>query len=168
MIPVLSFRTWADVIALSLAIILSITLTFLALKRSGDALRGSAVFFLFLGPAVIGFNMAMHTLQVLYGAVEAITNGTFTYDFRFYSLLLIGSVLIYRSVSMLKQGWAKCMFRLQNMTAVYKNVIVVSIISASTIPFTPIGALPVLACIITLISLRFAHKTRNIAPTTFI
>jgi hypothetical protein len=155
------FLYWVDLTALVLSLVSSILLVVKAVKNSSLSVRPIAAFFLFFGPAAIAVHMSFHLLENVYRASIAAAEGTFAYNFRFYSLLLMGVVLSYLSVEFLQKAFVKCQQRHTGSNDIFKTIGKIVLVSAPTIPLTPIGALPTMACIISLAALPFIYKKKQ-------
>ena len=160
------FFNWADPIALLLSFLIPLIIAIRVVKKSKKQARSVAAFFLLFGPSAIVAHMSFHLLEIGITAIINSLDGAFTYNFRFYSLMLMGVVITYLSFVLLKQGIAKCKNARFRNRHLYKTMAFVVLISAPTIYFTPIGSLPTMACIISLIALPFVHKKkRNVVIT---
>jgi hypothetical protein len=84
--------------------------------------------------------------------------GTFVYDYKFYSLMLMGVVFLSISLYMLQQAKEWCAGDKQGKINFIKAAITISVLSAPTAFFTPIGLLPTMVCVISLIALPFTIK----------
>lgn len=157
------FLYWVDLAALLLSMALGITLAIKAVRKNLSPVRGAvAAFFLFFGPAAILVHMAFHLTEIFYHAGVALLEGTFAYSFRFYSLQLMGILLTCLSVTFLRNAFAKCHHRHYKNRNLFKTIGLIVLVSVPTIPFTPIGALPTLACLISLAALPFVHKRKGV------
>jgi hypothetical protein len=148
-----------DLIALVASAIVAIILATTTIRKSVFPLRAVPAFFMFFGPAVIFVHMVFHTGNISYNTFQGIQLGTFTYNFRFYSLMLMGLVLIYSSATLLQR--IKNFLVGGSYASVLKAMLMIFVVSAPTIPFTPIGSLPVIACIITLVAMPFVRKIKG-------
>jgi len=151
---------WIDIIALIISIVIPFLLTFKVTRKAYGAVRGIAVYFLLFGPCAIFIHMCFHLIDVSYGAALAIIDGDFVYNFRFYALILMGSVLAKLSFNLIKAAIAKCLKADQANKKIAENLIYINLISIPTVFFTPIGSLPTIASLIILISLPFIFKKR--------
>ena len=156
------FLYWVDLVAVLLSLVLGITLAVKAVRKNLLPVRPVAAFFLFFGPAAIVVHMSFHLTEIFYRAGIAAAEGMFTYNFRFYSLQLMGVVLTYLSATLLRRAFAKCHQRHFRNRDIFKTMGLIVFVSAPTIPFTPIGSLPTLACLISLAALPFVHKKRGV------
>jgi hypothetical protein len=148
-----------DLLALIASAIVAIFLATTTIRKSIFSLRAIPAFFMFFGPAVIFVHMICHIGDISYNTFQGIKSGNFTYNFRFYSLMLMGVVLIYSSLLLLQQ--IKKFLVVGAYANVLKTMLMIFVVSAPTIPFTPIGSLPVIACIITLVAMPFVRKIKN-------
>lgn len=156
------FLYWVDLTALLLSLGLGILLAVKAVKKSSYSIRPVAAFFLFFGPAAIVVHMSFHLLENIFRAGIAAKEGLFVYNFRFYSLVLMGVVLAYLSIELLQKALTKCLHRHSGNNNLFKTMAKIVLVSAPTILFTPIGSLPTLACIISLSALPFIYKKKQL------
>jgi hypothetical protein len=152
------FFNWADPIALLISFIIPLIIAIKVVKKSKKQARSVAAFFLLFGPSAIVAHMSFHLLEIGITAIINSLDGVFIYNFRFYSLMLMGVVITYLSFVLLQQGIAKCKTSRFRNRHLYKTMGFIVLLSAPTIFFTPIGSLPTMACIINLIALPFVHK----------
>lgn len=121
-------------------------------------IRLGALFALTLGPMLVALSMLAHLAENLYYALERILQHSFHFDFRFYSLMLMGIVFLGISSYMLWQIWLLCRGRSRAGRQIWWAALVLSVLSAPTVVFTPIGLLPTLACVVSVVGLRFVYK----------
>jgi hypothetical protein len=156
------FLHWVDLFAMVLSLTLAIVYTIRLHTKAADRLRPLALFFLLFGPLVIAVHMSMHLFEISYHAVENALTGTFQYNYRFYSLILMGGLIWQLSIHFMR----KCVNFYVKQSGSKKEVLkaagVIALVSVPTIPFTPIGSLPVMACAITLISSIFIKRKRPV------
>jgi hypothetical protein len=145
-------------------IVLSVAFTWICTVRFSKQtilpVRRIPLFFLLFGPVAIATHMCGHLGEISYRAVERMLLGTFTYDYRFYSLILMGIVFLSIGVYMVKQvkGWITG--EVGAKKSFIKAALVLIFLSAPTFPFTPIGLLPTLACVISFAALPFLIKVQ--------
>lgn len=149
-----------DIIALISSIFVAIVMSVISVRRSANVLRPIGAFFMFFGPAAIFVHMCFHIGQINVSAIDNIAKGTFKYDFRFYSLVLMPAALIYSAALLLQR--IKRFLEGERYTVVLGAMVMITLISTPTIPFTPIGSLPILSCIITLCALPFAKSRKKV------
>ena len=149
---------YIDGIILAISIIFAYIYTLKITRQSSLPLRKVALFFALLGVFTILMNMVGHISEIGYRAIPRVLAGNFVYDFRFYSLMLMGVVFFSIGFYMFGELKEWCMGNKESKKKFIKAAIVMSLVSAPTFPFTPIGLLPTLACIISVISLPFAWK----------
>lgn len=152
------FLYYIDMFAVLTSILVAIVLTLITIRKSETPLRRVAPFFMFFGPSAILVHMSCHILEINYRAIGNIKAGKFIYDFRFYSLMLMAVVLIYCNQLLLKR--IKKFIEGNSSSEVLKAIGMIVLVSLPTVPFTPIGSLPTMACIITLIALPFVKKQK--------
>ena len=155
------FQHWVDLTAMLLSLAATIFIAFRLARK--NPVRSVAAFFLLFGPLVIGIHMFFHLFNITYNVTERIRVHSFIYDFRLYSLYLMGFLLGYLSLRLLRQGIYKCRVLGSSNTPIYKTMAAICLVSVPTVFFTPIGSLPAMACVISLVALRFL-KRKRIAP----
>jgi hypothetical protein len=150
------FLHWVDLTAMLLSIAAAI---YFAVKLSrSHPVRSLAAFFLLFGSLVTVVHMFFHLLNVSYNVVERIRINAFTYDFRLYSMYLMGGVLGYLSLRLLRQSVYKCTALQSSNRPMYKTMLAIGAVSLPTVPFTFIGSLPSMGCIVSLIALAFLKR----------
>lgn len=140
------------------SILAAIVLTVITIRKSEIPLRRVAPFFMFFGPSAILVHMSCHILKINYHAIENRRAGQFTYNFRFYSLMLMAVVLVYCNQLLLQR--IKKFIEGNSSSEVLKAIGMIVFVRLPTVPFTSIGSLPTMACIITLIALPFVKKQK--------
>jgi hypothetical protein len=147
-----------DLIALGTSVAVAIVLAIFYYKKAKRRLRAVPLFFLLLGPVAIAVHMAMHFIGVGMVATRKISAGSFTYDFRFYSLLLMAGVLSVLSFQLIKQSQPGFLRKRNNARQRLVTCGWIVLVAAPTIPFTFIGSLPVQAVVIHLAAAYFVVK----------
>jgi hypothetical protein len=158
------FQHWVDLTAMLIPFIICI---FWAVKLARNyPVKGIAVFFLLFGPLVVFVHRFFHLFNISYNIGERIRTHSFVYDFRTYSLYLMGVLLAYLSFHLLRLGLYKCYNLQSSNKPIYKTMLAIAAVSLPTVFFTPIGSLPAIACTISLISLRFL-KRKTVISTAY-
>jgi hypothetical protein len=155
------FLYYVDLAALILSFALAIFHTISSTKTSILKIRPVAVFFMLFGPCAIIVHMSAHVIEISYNAIVNMVSGRFVYNFRFYSLMLMGVVVIGCSVYFLELV-KKYYNSKMSSRRLFKAALAITFLTAPTIPFTPIGSLPAMACIISLSALPFVRKKKQI------
>jgi len=148
-----------DIIALITSVIVAYIMSIITIRKSSITLRPKVTFFLFFGPAAILVHVGFHIGQINYNAIENIKKGTFTYDFRYYSLMLMAVTIIY-CAGLLLQGLREFLDG-ESSGKVLKSMAMIVVVSAPTIPLNLFGALPTRACLFTLLALPFAKLRKK-------
>lgn len=153
------FATYIDQFVLIMCFVCTLINTVRLVRRATVPLRKiPACFVVFGATSVSTFLGFGHLFEISYHALERVSAGTFVYDFRFYSLMLMGMLLLVLSLHMLKaiEHW------FQGIPGSRHNIIRMAlwiiVTSAPAIFLTPIAAAPVMACLITLIAMPFTLK----------
>lgn len=149
---------YIDFIMLALAVILALVYTIKTVQQATAPLRKIPLFFVVFGASAIVAFMFGHLFEIGTRAVQRVIEGNFVYDYRFYSLMLMGTVFITIGIYMLSQIKAWSLGDHQGKRNFLKAVFVLILLSAPTFPFTPIGLLPTTGCMISLAGLPFAVK----------
>jgi hypothetical protein len=148
-----------DIIALIVSVIVAFIMSIITIRKSGSTLRPMVTFFLFFGPAAILVHLGFHIGQINFNAIENIKKGTFTYDFRYYSLMLMAVAIIYCAGLLVQR--LREFLEGESYGNVLRAMAMIVVVSAPTIPLNPIGALPTIACLITLSALPFAKLRKK-------
>lgn len=152
------FLYWVDLAAMVLSLALALYFTIRYKKKGVQPLRAVPLFFLLFGPLVIIVHMGFHNFEILYRAVQNSMAGNFTYSFRFYSLMLMGVLVLWLSVSFLKQSAGVYVWGTHTKKELLRTASIIALVTLPTIPLTPIGSLPLMACLINLIASAFVRK----------
>jgi hypothetical protein len=150
-----------DLIVLSLCFVFTLLNTFRMVRAATEPIREVPAFFLIFGATSIVFFMGFgHLFEISYHAVENIMKGTFVFDFRFYSLILMGMLLLSLSVGMLQRIADRLNGKTTSSYPIFKSAILIVLISAPAGIFTPIAYVPAIACLISLLFLPLTVKKR--------
>lgn len=149
---------YIDQIVLLFCFVISYLKTIHFLRQSTVPIRKIPAFFVVFGPVSIATSMGLgHLFEISYHALERVLEKSFVFDFRLYSLILLGVVLLSLSVRML--GEIRDLFRgFPRRQAIFKTAFWMIFLSAPTGFFTPIGYVPTAACLVTLVFLPFVIK----------
>jgi hypothetical protein len=145
-----------DIIALIVSAFVTLGITISTLQKPSVTLRPVVAFFMLFGPAVIVVHMIFHIGSINFNTLEKIKQGSFTYDFRYYSLMLMAVAIAYCAGVLLQR--IKRFFEGESYKPILKAVATTIFVSAPIIPINPIGALPTIACLITLSAVPFVKK----------
>jgi hypothetical protein len=148
---------WVDLFAIVSSIAISIVFLLKIKTKTIRPIRSYVLFFVVFGPVVIAVHMSMHIIEISYHAITNAFTGTFKYNFRFYSLQLMGALILYLSIRFLGT-WHSYLITNTNKKQVLKIAGWIALISIPTIPLTPIGSLPAMACVISLVASIWVHK----------
>lgn len=161
------FQHWVDLTAMVISLVAAI---FFAIKLARKhPVKGLAAFFFLFGPLVILVHMFFHLFNISYTIAQRVQAHTFVYDYRTYSLYLMGGLLAYLSFQLLQHGLRKCNALQSSNKPIFKTMLAIGLVSLPTVFFTPIGSLPAMACIISLAALAFLkRKTPFGAETTIL
>lgn len=135
---------------LACAAIVALLITRFTKERKAGAV-GS--FFLLFGPLVIFLNMWAHTIAVSIVNIKRAQAGSFQYSFTFYGLLLLGSVFIIGSGLNLDLSRKYIKGNLDHKPRILWNNLATALLFLPLAPINPIALLPVLASIVSSLSL---------------
>ncbi|WP_080056358.1 hypothetical protein [Spirosoma aerolatum] len=150
-----------DEFVVSLALLLTLLNTVRLVRGASLPVRRLPAALVVLGPTANATLMgAGHLFENSYHAVERLLAGTYTYNFRQYSLFLMGVVMLAISLYILRQlsNWFSGIPGSERK-AVQATLAIVAV-SAPTIAFTPIGILPTLVSFVSLLAHPFVMKNR--------
>lgn len=150
------FQHWVDLTAMALSLIAAISMAVKLVRN--HPIRPVAAFFFVFGPLVIGVHMFFHVFNNAYIVAERIRAHAFQYDFRMYSRFLMGLVLGYLSIRLLRQCLYKCAVLHSSNRPMYKTMLATAVVSLPTVVFTPIGSLPAMGCVVSLLALAFLKR----------
>ncbi|MBD0256261.1 MAG: hypothetical protein ICV83_11130 [Cytophagales bacterium] len=137
------------------------TLLFTLRLARGTRFRRFPLFFVVYGAMLVSIAMVAHIFENSYHAAERVIAGTFVYDFRFYSRILMGVVFLAITLYMLRQLKIWGTGDRSGMVNFIKAALVLVVLSLPTAFLTPIGVVPTIACAISLASMPFAVKRRQ-------
>ena len=152
------FIKYVDLTALLLTVLIPFLITFKLKQKAQKKIRAVPVYFLVFGPAGILTFMFFHLFENSYHVIEKVMKGTFVYDFRFYSLMLLGIVVGYLGIQLLKACNHKCLQEeFQNRRYLWQ-ILLVLLFTVPLVPITPIAFAPVILCTISLSMLPLVKR----------
>ena len=155
------FDKYADLTALLLTLLLPLIFTIYLKRKAKKSVRALPAYFLLFGPLGILSFISFHLFENSYRAIIAATNGTFAYNFHFYSLILFGLVVAYLGTLYLKACIDKSFGKEKaNPSYLYKMLLIV-LTTAPLIPVTPIAAVPSICCAVSLAAFPFVCRKRS-------
>jgi len=155
------FREYVDPTALIIAVLIPLVLLFFINRKTGKQTRAAAAYFLLFGPAAIITFMFFHLFENSYHAIDNAMKGAFKYDFHFYSLILMGTVLAGIGCFFIRACWQKCMGQLYSNRPIFLWMSLVVLVCLPLFPISPISNVPVFCCIISLCGLFFVRRKIN-------
>ncbi len=153
------FANYIDLTVLGLVFLA--TLVYTLRLAPGTGFRRFPLFFVVYGAMLVCIAMCAHIFENSYHAIEGAIAGTFVYDFRFYSRILMGVVFLAMSLHMLGQIKVWGTGDRRGMIQFIKTAAALSLLSFPTYFLVPIGLVPTLACAISLAGMPFAMKRRK-------
>jgi len=152
------FQNWVDLTALVLCFLLPFLFVVRVKKLKKKKVRAVPAYFLFFAPVAILVFIFFHLFENSFHAIEAAVAGKFKYDFRFYSLMLLGLVVAQLGWQLLNKCMAKCLKERYKNVHLFRTVAFIYVLTAPLIPLTPISAVPAICCTISLIALPFVRR----------
>lgn len=161
------FNKYVDLTALALTVLLPFVITFRLKRKAGKLIRAVPVYFLVFGPAGILTFMFFHLFENSYHAVENSLNGTFVYNFRFYSLILLGLVMGYTGIRFLNACFGKCLQADFCNRQYFLQVGCILCLTVPLIPIIPIAFVPVFLCGVSLAGFPFVRRKKRATVPVF-
>ncbi len=161
------FESYIDITAVITALVIALIFKIIGLRNPNTRIWAVPAFFTLFGPAVVIVFMSAHLSENIYRAINGIINGTFIYDFKYYSLMLLGTLIVVAGVLYLNAAKEYIAGR-SSAKKVLIFIAVIVVLTAPLIPIVTIAAIPSIACGISLLGLPFVHRRRKIIadPTT--
>jgi hypothetical protein len=157
---------YADITALALTFLLPAIFTISIKLKTRRETRAIPVYFLFFGPLGILVFIFFHLFENSYRAIIAAMNGSFVYDFHFYSLILMGLVIAAMGYTFLNSCLHKCFDKDHNSRTIFYCIVLILIVCGAQIPLAQISVVPLICCGITTAALFFVRrKTKEIYVT---
>ena len=153
-----------DAYVLSLSIVLTLVGTLRVAHDAALPVRQIPLFFLLLGISLIFSAMVGHLFENSVRAIMQAIEGSFVYDFRFYSLIFMGVVFIAISGYMFQQVKRWLSGDWQAKRNFIKAAFCLITLSVPSVGFTPIGILPTLACLTSFSAMPFTIRVRLRKP----
>lgn len=155
------FNNYVDFAALLLAVLVPLIFTIMFTRRAGKELRAVPAYLLFFGPAGILSFIFFHLFENSYHAIDQSVKGTFTYNFRFYSLILLGLVIAYLALLFLKACSSICLEQRKTSLSFFTTLLLIVLVSAPLIPLIPIAAVPIFCCAISCLGFPFVRRKQR-------
>lgn len=159
------FNKYADLTALILTLAFPLAMTIQFKRKAQKKLRAVPAYFLLFGPAGIMTFIFFHLFENSYHAVEGAIAGSFEYNFRFYSLILLGFVIAYIGILFFKACRGKCLQEEKSRACLLQMIAVLSV-SVPLVPITPIAIVPSICCAVSLLALPFVSRKIKLASMT--
>jgi hypothetical protein len=149
---------YIDLIALAFTVLMPLVITIQMKRKAGKKLRAVPVYFFVFGPSGILIFMLFHLFENIYKAITAYIAGTFLYNFRFYSLLLLGVVVAYLGIQFLIACRNKCIEGKSANRVYFSHILLILLCTLPLIPIIPISAVPLICCTISLSAFAFVRR----------
>lgn len=158
------FDQYADLTAVILAFLLPLIFTLAIKRKLRKKVRAVPAWFLFFGPCGILVFIFFHLFENSYRAIASVIAGSFVYNFRFYSLLLMGIVVGCIGYFFLRACWFRCIRDTNNTRKIFQLIMLVAFVTGPLIPITPLSAVPLICCVFNLIGLPFVCRRIKDVP----
>ncbi len=152
------FSDYVDVTALIIIVLLPLLLTVLIKRKTKRNTRAAAVYAVLFGPAGLLTLMFFHLFENTYHAVENAITGRFSYNFHFYSLMLMGVILAGIGAFLMIACWQKCIGLPGDNGRILLFIFLTALVCLPLLPVTPLSIVPVLCCLISLTGLFFVRR----------
>ena len=152
------FRDYVDLTALCMICCITLFLAIRAKLKTGRHTRFIPVFALFFAPVALLVLMFFHLLENIYHAVINAMAGTFTYNFHFYAIVLLGLVLGSIAFFLLRACKKKANGTLLHNRSIFLYLGLIVLICLPLLPITPISMVPLVFCGISLAGLFFVTE----------
>ena len=156
-----TFFYYIDHITLAASVFLALYYTFRFAFRGSVGLPGLLLFLWLFGACAIVLHMNSHLIEVTYNGFKRAAEGTFTFDFRFYSLLFMGAVFLSIGIYLLECIRTFALGDRRAKKQFLRAALAISALSAPAGVLTPIALLPTLACVISLTGMAFVGRVRK-------
>ena len=142
--------------------LISLLTALLVLRFSKNRMTGIiSSFFLLFAPLVIFYNMWAHTLAVLIVYYKKYLLGNFQYTFHFYSLVFFGVIFILLSGYNISCALKSIKGDLSQKRKIHMLNFATALLFIPMVFINPIASLPVIASIVSSISLRVARPVNR-------
>jgi hypothetical protein len=155
------FESYIDITAIITALVIALIFKIISLRNPNTKIWALPAFFTLFGPAIVIVFMSAHLSENIYRAINAAMNGTFVYDFRYYSILLLGTLIVASGVMYLNAA-KQYISRRTSAKKVLFYIALIVVVTAPLIPIVSIAAVPSIACAISLAGLPFVHRGKKI------
>lgn len=162
------FAEYIDLVVLVMCFVLTFVNTWRVVRRATVPIRKLPAYWLVFGAtSVATFIGVGHLFEISYHAAGRMLAGTFVYDFRFYSLMLMGMVLLFLSVYMLRYIARLLEGVPGSQAGIFRMMAYITLICLPAAFLTSIAMAPVIACGISLLALPFVvRRPASIQATT--
>jgi hypothetical protein len=150
---------YIDLMALAFTVVMPFVVTIQLKRKAGKKLRAVPVYFFVFGPSGILTFMFFHLFENIYRAITAYISGSFQYNFKFYSLLLLGVVVAYLGIQFIIACHNKCLEGNSANRPYFSQILLILLFTLPLIPIIPIAAVPLICCIISLLAFAFVRRS---------
>jgi hypothetical protein len=149
---------YIDLMALAFTIMMPLVITIQLKRKAGKMLRAVPVYFFVFGPSGILAFIFFHLFENIYRAIAAYMTSSFQYNFRFYSLILLGVVVAYLGIQFLIACRSKCLNGKSANKSYFIQILLILFFTLPLIPIIPISAVPLICCVISLSGFAFVRR----------
>lgn len=154
-----AYFNYVDQIVLALCFLFTFINTYRMVRSATVQVRKVPAYLLVFGATAIATFMGFgHLFEISYHAVERALARQFVYDFRFYSLIMMGMVLLTLSVYLLHYIAEFLKGTPGSRHDIIRTVLFIIVCSAPAGFLTPIALMPTMGCAISMLALPFVVK----------
>ena len=152
---------YADLTALILTFLLPRIFTVWIKRKTGKQTRAIAVWLLVFGPLGILIFIFFHLFENSYRAITGALNGSFIYNFHFYSIILMGVVMAAVAGYFLRACVHKCLRQNFRNRVIFFYMLLCGSCFRSVVTDTPLSAIPLICCLFSLSGLAFVKRKQT-------
>jgi hypothetical protein len=160
------FDKYIDFAALCATLLLCLAQTVFIFRRR-TRIWALPSFFAFFAPSTIVVFMIAHLANNVFIACKKVAAGEFIYDFKFYSLIMLG-VLVEVIALCYLISTRKYLCNAESLKVVLGLVGILLVVTVPLIPITPIASVPVIGCAVSLLALPFSRRKQRKADRSTI
>lgn len=155
------FAQYADLTALILTFLLPVIFAVWIKRKTRKQTRAIAVWLLGFGPLGILTFIFFHLFENTYRAITGALNGSFIYNFHFYSIILMGVVMAAVAACFFRACVHKCLRGNFRNRVIFYQMLFLVVITAPLLPITPLSAIPLICCVFSLSGLAFVKRKQT-------
>lgn len=154
------FDQYVDLTAAFFALVLPLLFTIKSKRATGKKTRAIPTYFLFFGPGAALALIFFHLMQISYQAISGALVSKFVYDFRFYSLILLGLAVGCNALLLIKACYGRCYEKTGAAKTYAWGIALFLALTLPLIPLTPIASVPSVAIVLSVIAFAFVNRKK--------